>query len=116
MDLVDMTHNERIAMMRKRYAHFCELVKKYTSFEDFIQDMDEKLALWGIGLDESDDWLTLYIALDYSEYEEYHVIMGDDGHLTMSKGVYWQDDYCCNSLINIFTDDYIDEEDICKLR
>ncbi len=99
MDLIDMTHDDRIALMRKRHAYFNSLVKNYISFADFINDMDEQLAIWGIELWNDGDSLCLYISLGYSEYEEYTITKGADGHLTVSDDVGWQDDSCANSVV-----------------
>lgn len=101
MDLIDMTPDERHALMRKRHAYFNGLVKNYTSFEDFIKDMDEQLAIWGIELWNDRDSLGLYISLGYSEYEEYTIIKGADGHLAVSDDVGWQDDSCANSVVKL---------------
>ena len=63
-----------------------------------------------IGCDES--YLSLRIQLDYTDYETYHIINGEDGHLTVSDIIWWQDLYCANSILNIQTGDSADEEDI----
>lgn len=104
MDLIDMTPEQRFAMMRKRHAYFNGWAKIYTSFDDFINDMDERLAIWGIELWNDGDSLGLYISLGYDEYEEYTIIKGEDGHLTVSDEVGWQDDRCANSIINLFSE------------
>lgn len=111
MDLTDMTSEERLLWMRKRHAHFTGIVKDYTSFSEFIEDWDEKLALWGIELRNQGEYLTLYMQLDFSEYESYHVIMGNNGHLAVSSCV-WFEEYCANTLMNIFTEEYVDEDNM----
>lgn len=84
MDLKDITTCE---WRRKRHAHFSEIVKVYTSFEAFIHDWDETMALWGVELTQENGYIRLYMQLDYCGYEEFHVILGNDGHLAMSSGV-----------------------------
>ena len=111
MELVDMSNKDRLLWMRNHHAHFTGIVKDYTSFMEFINDWDEKLALWGIELSNHGIYLTLYIQLDFSEYESYHVIMGSNGHLAISSCV-WFEEYCANTLMNIFTEEYMNEEDI----
>ena len=113
MELVDISNEERLLWMRKRHAHFTGIVKDYSSFEEYINDWDEKLALWGIELSNRGAYLTLYMQLDFTEYESYHVIMGGNGHLAISSCVYFED-YCANTLMDIFTEEYVDEEDIVK--
>ena len=49
---------------------------------------------------------------DFTEYEQYYIIKSDEGTLTVSDIIMWQDDYCCNSWMNISTGKDADEEDI----
>ncbi|MCM1141955.1 MAG: hypothetical protein NC453_25575 [Muribaculum sp.] len=95
---------------RKRFDHFSEIVKKYTSFDDFISQWDEKMALWGVELSkhEENNYVTIYVQLDYCGYNEFHVIIGKDGHLTLSKGV-GMEEICANMIIDIDSGEYLDE-------
>lgn len=59
---------------RKRYNFFAEIMKNYTSFENFMNDWHEKMCLWGVQLIQHDDkdYITLYIQIDYCSYNEFH--------------------------------------------
>ena len=112
MNLIDMTDKERYAMMRKRHAFLSETLIGYTSLQDYASDKDEWFAVRGIELTLCEKYISLYIQLDYTEYEEYYVIPGKDGHLTISEVIMWQDECCANTYLNIFDLSYPDEEDI----
>ena len=107
-----MTKAERIEMMRKRQAYFSAIAEEYVSFADFIKAQDMWLALMGVELTEYSKYITLYIQLDFTQYEQYFIIKSDEGTLTVSDIIMWQDDYCCNSWMNISTGKDADEEDI----
>ena len=109
-----MTKAERIEMMRKRQAYFSAIAEEYASFADFIKAQDLWLALMGVELTEYSKYITLYIQLDFTEYEQYYIIKSDEGILTVSDIIMWQDDYCCNSWMNISTGKDADEEDISR--
>ena len=111
-----MNHLEidRLEMMRKRQAYFSAVAEEYTSFADFIKAQDMWLAIMGIELTDCRRYLKLYIQLDFAEYEEYYVGMTDDGHLTVSDIVMWNDNACCTSYIDINTGDAADKESIFK--
>lgn len=104
---------EQSANMRKRHAHFTEIVKDYTSFDDFLRVWSEKMKMWGIEVYEGQDIISLYIQLDFTDYEEYYVIMGKDGHLAISS-VAGCKELCANTLVNIFTDENVEIEDITR--
>lgn len=70
-------------MMRKRQAYFSAIAEEYTSFADFIRAQDMWLAIMGIQLTNHGEYLKIYVQLSPSEYEEYYVITGDDGRLTV---------------------------------
>ena len=80
--------------------------------EEFAQDKEEWFALVGDNLSLNDNLITIDMYLDYGEYEMYYIIPDGKGHLTVSEVILWQDDYCANSTINIFTLKGADEEDI----
>ena len=109
MDLVGI---DRLAMMRKRQAYFSAIAEEYASFTDFMQAQDMWLAIMGIELTDCGLYLKLYIQLDFSEYEEYYVIMDDDGQLTVSDIVMWNNDECCTSYVNISTGKSAEKESI----
>ena len=112
MDLTDMTFAERLDMMRKRHAFLREIATQYSSLEAFANERDEWFAVRGIELTLCEKYISLYIQLDYTKYEEYYVIPGKDGHLTISEVIMWQDECCANTYLNIFDLSYPDEEDI----
>ena len=101
--------------MRERQAYFAAIAEKYASFEVFIQENGYWLDMAGIELIEGAHCLTLHIQLDCTDYEEYYIIYGKDGHLTISAIVSFQDDCCVNRLINIFTEEGVEEKDILDL-
>lgn len=96
------SRKQSLALMRKRHALFSEIVKDYTSFDDFMRDWDEKMALWGVEATQSENGITLYLLLEYTEYEYYGISMGKDGHLEIDPIVSWND-CCANTDTNIFT-------------
>lgn len=101
--------------MRKRQAYFSAVADEYESLEEFIKTQKEWLELLGIELyQENPSYLSLRIQLDFTDYETYHIIYGDNGHLTVSDIIWWQDLYCANSIMNIQTGVHADEEDITK--
>lgn len=110
-----MTSEERLEMQRKRYAYFKEIAEKYNSFQSFIKDNDEKFAIVGIELNGDEESASLYIQLNYTDYELYHIIQLPSGQLTCSPVIWYQDEYCCNSLRNVVAgEDIDDEEEIWK--
>lgn len=104
---------KRLDMMRKRQAYFSAVAEEYESFEEFIRTQKDWLEIFGIELSQDDkSYLSLRIQLDYTYYETYHIINGEDGHLAVSDIIWWQDLYCANSIMNIQTGESADEEDI----
>ena len=104
---------KRLDMMRKRQAYFSAVAEEYESFEEFIRTQKDWLEIFGIELSQDDKtYLSLRIQLDYTYYETYHIINGEDGHLAVSDIIWWQDLYCANSIMNIQTGESADEEDI----
>lgn len=102
MDLVCMAEEERIAMMRKRHAFFSEMVKGYTDLHTFFVEKDERFAIMGMELTESDNHLQIYIQLDFTEYEYYYIDKDKDGRLAVRNTVSW-DEYCACADIDIFS-------------
>lgn len=104
---------KRLKMMRERQAYFSAVAEEYETFEEFTKTQKMWLDIMGIELYQEDSlYLSLRIQFDYTDYETYHIIKGDDGKLTVSDIIWWQDLYCANSLLNISTGEHADEEDI----
>lgn len=104
---------KRLKMMRERQAYFSAIAEEYENFEEFIKTQKMWLDIMGIELyQENPLYLSLRIQLDYTDYETYHIIKGDNGKLTVSDVIWWQDLYCANSVMNISTGENADEEDI----
>lgn len=98
------TRKDALALMRKRHALFTEIVKDYTSFDDFMRDWDEKMALFGVEATQGKNGITLYLLLEYTEYEYYGISMSKDGHLEIDPVVTWN--YLCSTTdTNIFTEE-----------
>lgn len=101
MDLVYMTDDERIEMMRKRHAFFSKMVEGYTDLHMFFKDNDERFAIMGMELSEFDTHLQIYIQLDFTEYECYYIDKENRGKLVVRNTVSW-DDCCAREEIDIF--------------
>lgn len=101
MDLVYMTDDERIEMMRKRHAFFSKMVEGYTDLHMFFKDNDERFAIMGMELSEFDTHLQIYIQLDFTEYECYYIDKDNRGKLVVRNTVSW-DDCCAREEIDIF--------------
>lgn len=112
MNLIDMTFEERYAMMRQRHAFLSETVRDYTSLEEYAKDKDEWFAIRGINLTMKDGCISLCNFLMCNDYEDYYVVPTADGHLAVSHVIWWQHPYCYNDVLNIFTEKSVDEEDI----
>lgn len=105
--------DKRLRMTRERQAYFSAIAEEYESFEEFTNTQKMWLDIMGIDLyQENPSYLSLRIQLDYQDYETYHIIKGEDGKLTVSDVIWWQDLYCANSVLNISTGENADEEDI----
>ena len=99
-----MTDEERIVLMRKRHAFFSEMVKGYTDLHTFFMENDERFAIMGMELTESDNHLQIYIQLDFTEYEYYYIDKDKEGKLVVRNTVSW-DEYCACADIDIFSDE-----------
>ena len=114
-DSIAQELKERLGMMRKRQAYFSAVAEEYESFDEFIRTQKDWFEIFGIELSQDNEsYLSLRIQLDFTDYETYHIIYGDNGHLTVSDIIWWQDLYCANSIMNIQTGVHADEEDITK--
>lgn len=92
--------------------HFFMRSLHNTPHSKHLQERDEWFAVRGIELTLCEKWISLYIPLGFNEYETYHVITGNDGLLDISEVIWWQHPYCFNDVINIFTRESVDEEEI----
>lgn len=108
MDISQLTDKECREWRRKRHSYFTEIVSNYTSFNDFIRDWDERLFLMGVQLMREEGYVRLYIQFDFYEYEEFHVVMGEDGHLRLSNGVGFEE-MCANMIGDIATGEYLED-------
>lgn len=105
--------DKRLKMVCERQAYFSAVADEYDSFEEFVKTQKMWLDIMGIELyQENPSYLSLRIQLDYQDSETYHIVKGDDGKLTVSDIIWWQDLYCANSVLNISTGENADEEDI----
>ena len=112
MELTSLTFEERLTLMRKRYEYFSRLVGASSSFDDFIKEYDEQLAIGGIELSLQCQCIFLYVPLGFSDYEGYHIIQTIDGGLIVSPVIAWQNNYCANDYLNIFTGKSVEEDEI----
>lgn len=106
--------SEIFTKMRERQAYFTAMAEKYASFEAFVEEHGYWLDMVGIKLIEGANYLMLHIQLDCTDYEDYYITYGHNGHLTISNIVGFQDDWCANRLINIFTGEVAEENDITE--
>lgn len=113
MELDDTDIDARLAMMKKRYAYFSEMVKPYSSLEEFAKEKDEWLAITGTELTHEHGFISLFMSLGFNnEYETYHIIPIANNRLAVSHVVNWLHPLSFNSTINIFTGESVDEKDI----
>lgn len=52
--------------------------------------------------------MIIYISDLTYVYEEYHVVMGKDGHLALSTGVEFEE-ICANMVGDVITSEYLDD-------
>lgn len=99
-------------MMRKRHAFLHNMVCSYTSIDEFVRDKEYWFAMMGTDLGLSNGYAYINMWLDYAEYETYFVIPGNNGHLTVSEVILWQDDCCANTYLNVFSLHGADDDEI----
>lgn len=68
--------------------------------------------MMGTDLGLSNGYAYIDMWLDYAEYETYFVIPGNNGHLTVSEVILWQDDCCANTYLNVFSLHGADDDEI----
>ena len=103
---------ESIAKMHKRHAFLSDIVKEYTNLEGFAHEKSEFFEMMGVEVDSGEKSVSLYFQLDYNEYEQYFVVPTDDGKLAVSHVIWWQNEVCANEILNIFTGETYDNDDI----
>ena len=100
---------ETLPKMRERRAFFAAIAGEYASIDAFVRDNGHWLDMVGIELTASKNRLTLYLQLDFSEYEAYFIESDTDGRLVVSNLVGFQDWTCANRLLNLDTGMYAHE-------
>lgn len=103
---------ESIAKMHKRHAFLSDIVKEYTNLEDFAREKSDFFEMMGVEVGSGKKCVSLYFQLDYNEYEQYFVIPTGDDKLTVSYVIWWQNEVCANEILNIFTGETYDEDDV----
>ena len=104
--------SESIAKMHKRHVFLSDIVKEYTNLEDFARDKIEFFEMMGVEVGSGEKCVSLYFQLDYNEYEQYFVIPTGDGKLAVSHVIWWQNEVCANEILNIFTGETYDDDDV----
>ena len=104
MDPVNMNYDERMKWKRLRRDFLDGIASRYTSLDDFFLAEEFNLTVMGYATYMEDKCVSITIYLDYSDYERYYVVQGEDGHLRVSNIIMWQDDCCAN------TYDYLGKE------
>lgn len=105
---------ERCVMMRKRHAFLKAIAAPFNSLDEFAKANNEWCAIVGLTLDKRDNYIEININLNNGDDETYF-ILSNDGCLTVSEIVRWQDDYCATSFLNIFTLENADEDEITTM-
>lgn len=103
---------ESIAKMHKRHSFLSDIVDKYTNLEDFARDKSEFFKMMGVDVGSGEKYVSLYFQLDYNEYEQYFVVPTKDGRLAVSHVIWWQNEVCANEILNIFTGETYDDDDV----
>lgn len=103
---------ESIANMHKRHTFLSDIVNKYTNLEDFARDKHEFFELMGVDVGRGEKCVSLYFQLDYNDYEQYFVVPTKDGRLAVSHVIWWQNEVCANEILNIFTGETYDDDDV----
>ncbi len=111
-EAIARSFEERCAMMRKRRAFLNSIVSQFNSFDEFTRAKSEWCSVIGISITKCVNYLEITINLVDGNYETYFAVPSNDGHLTISEIIGWQDDYCANSFLNIITQKKADEDEI----
>lgn len=99
-------------MMRKRHAFLHNMVCSYTSIDEFVRNKEYWFAMMGTDLGLSNGYAYIDMWLDYAEYETYFIIPRNNGHLTVSEVILWQNDCCANTYLNVFSLHGADDDEI----
>ena len=103
---------ESITKMHKRHSFLSDIVDKYTNLEDFARDKSEFFEMMGVDVGSGEKYVSLYFQLDYNEYEQYFVVPTGDDKLAVSHVIWWQNEVCANEILNIFTGETYDDDDV----
>ena len=136
MKFSEMTTEQQLELRNERYTFFEGVAENYSSFEEFLAHHDWDFAILGIELLKGEKYITICLWLDVDEYEEYYVIPGDDGQLTLSNVMlckdvdedeeYYfstdddgqltliKDEYCAYQYVNMVTGELAEEKDIIQ--
>lgn len=98
---------QTLELMRKRHAYFTSLIKEHDirTAKEFYDKLHEWFELFGIELSMIDEHqCNLCIELEYTDYESY-TIFDENGEAKVSSSVWWNDNYCANSDIDIFEEE-----------
>lgn len=112
-ELAEM-REEELAKRRERRAYFAAIAERYASIDAFIHENGHWLDMVGIELTADGDHLTLYIQLDFTDYEQYYIVCGRNGRLTASKIVGFHGWDCAFHWMNTDTGEYAEENDITE--
>lgn len=115
-EAITLNIKKRCAMMKKRYAFLSAMVSPFNSFDEIMIDKSEWCAIIGINLTKCVKYLEITINLVDGDYETYFAVPSKDGHLTISEIIRWQDNYCANSFLNIFTQKMAVEDEILAYK
>lgn len=115
-ETIALSFQGRCSMMRKRHAFLNAMVNPFNSFAEFFNEKSEWCDILGINLVEQKDYLKITINLEDGDYETYFAMLSNDGYLTISEIVGWQDEYCANSFLNISAQNVADEAEILDAK
>lgn len=111
MHLSELIGTPGYEMMRKRHAHFSQLIMDagIKSPKEFYEKLKDHFELYGIELsiNEAETVCGIWIQLDYQDYEDYTVVADDSGaRCVISPVVGFQ--YCfANSEADIFNEEFV---------
>lgn len=105
-------NEERHTMMLKRHAFISEILSCFKTLEEYANQKKEWFAILGVRLELRKDCVSLHFELGNGEYEEYYAVVSDEGRLDVSNIIFWQNEVCANELLNIFTGQTYDNEDM----
>ena len=108
----NMTKEQQCELRQQRHAYFTAIAKECSTFDEFVKKHEQWLALMGIELFETKNYLTMRIQLDYCDYEAYHITAVDNGRLAVSSIIECQNEVGANVFMNVFTGAYADEKEI----